>query len=352
MGQSYRDFAQTTDHEFVSGLEPVPSASTPQDRSADNWPGRDEDIEILAGGVSLAGYLAVPAGAPGIVVFAHGSGSGRHSSRNRFVADVLNQAGLGTLLFDLLTLEEEADRTNVFDIELLAGRLVAVTRWLVTQSEGRSVRIGYFGASTGAAAALWASAEVDIDIAAVVSRGGRPDLAGPRLPDVTAPTLLVVGSRDDVVLNLNREAQTHLRCENSLAVVAGATHLFEESGTLREAAELARDWFLDHLAPARQGLADKGEVDPLGGDPALEAAREEAEGVELYENPHGDETALAEREAAQGVEVFTNPDEVVPVTALVEGSPGHETFVGEQAGIGSDAEGEAQERAAEESHDA
>ncbi len=261
--QSYRDLALTTDDKNISRLERAPSTSTAQDRSADNPPIRDEDIEIMAGDVSLAGYLAVPAGAPGIVVFAHGSGSSRHSSRNRFVADVLNQAGLGTLLFDLLTLDEEADRANVFDIELLASRLVDVTQWLLTQPEGRSIRIGYFGASTGAAAALWASADVDIDIAAVVSRGGRPDLAGSRLSAVTAPTLLIVGSRDDVVLDLNRDAQARLRCESHLAVVADATHLFEEPGTLREAAELARDWFLDHLVSARHGSTDKGSVDLL-----------------------------------------------------------------------------------------
>ena len=223
----------------------------PRGRSTEIPPHRDEDIEILAGGVSLGGRLTVPVGAPGIVVFAHGSGSSRFSSRNRFVADVLSQAGIGTLLFDLLTVDEEADRTNVFDIELLAGRLVDVTRWLTTQPEARSARIGYFGASTGAAAALWAAADVSVDIDAVVSRGGRPDLAGPQLAVVTAPTLLIVGSRDDIVLDLNREAQTRLRCENRLAVVPGATHLFEEPGTLREAAELARDWFLDHLSPGR-----------------------------------------------------------------------------------------------------
>ena len=243
--------------------EHAPSASTQQGRSTRNPPARVEDIEIVAGGVSLAGHLAVPSRAPGIVVFAHGSGSSRHSSRNRFVADVLNQAGLGTLLFDLLTLDEEADRTNVFDIELLADRLVDVTRWLLIQPEGRRIRIGYFGASTGAAAALWAAADADIEIGAVVSRGGRPDLAGPRLSGVTAPTLLIVGSRDDVVLDLNRKAQTRLRCENRLAVVAGATHLFEEPGTLRDAAELARDWFLDHLVPTRHEPADAGSVDLL-----------------------------------------------------------------------------------------
>ena len=218
-------------------------------RTTGELPRRDEDIEILAGGVRLAGHLTVPAEMSGIVVFAHGSGSSRLSPRNQFVADLLNQAGLGTLLFDLLTVDEEADRTNVFDIELLGGRLVDVTRWLATQPKGRNARIGYFGASTGAAAALWASVDAEVDIDAVVSRGGRPDLAGLRLPLVTAPTLLIVGSRDDVVLHLNREAQTHLECENRLAVIAGATHLFQEPGTLRDAAGLARDWFLDHLAP-------------------------------------------------------------------------------------------------------
>jgi putative phosphoribosyl transferase len=249
-------FNQSTDDAFISRLERATFVSTRQDRSADNPRRRDEDIEILVRDVGLAGYLAVPSGAPGIVVFAHGSGSSRHSSRNRSVADVLNQAGLGTLLFDLLTPDEETDRANVFDIGLLAGRLVDVTRWLVSQPQSRSIRIGYFGASTGAAAALWASADVAVDIAAVVSRGGRPDLAGPRLSAVTAPTLLIVGSRDDVVLNLNRKAQSHLRCENRLAVVTGATHLFEEPGTLRVAAELARDWFVDHLAPTRKESPD------------------------------------------------------------------------------------------------
>lgn len=313
---------------------------------------RDEDIEITVGGVSLAGYLSVPAGAPGIVVFAHGSGSSRHSSRNRFVAGVLNEAGLGTLLFDLLTLAEEADRANVFDIELLADRLVDVTRWLVSQPQGRSVRIGYFGASTGAAAALWASTDQDVDVAAVVSRGGRPDLAGPRLSAVTAPTLFIVGSHDEAVLNLNREVQSLVSCENRLAVVDGATHLFEEPGTLGEAAALARDWFLDHLVPARHKSADEGTSDPGWRDSTLEAAREGADGMELYEDPFGDEVVLAEQEAAQGVEVFVNPDDAVPATALVEGSPGHETLVGEQAGIGVEAEGETRQRAAEEPNDA
>ncbi len=185
-----------------------------------------------------------------MVVFAHGSGSGRRSPRNRFVADVLATAGLGTLLFDLLTAEEEQDRANVFDIGLLAGRLGAVTRWMHGQPGLAGARVGYFGASTGAAAALWAAAEPGGEVAAVVSRGGRPDLAMPRLAEVRAPTLLIVGALDDAVLGLNREAQRHLRCENQLAVVPGASHLFEEPGTLERAAGLARDWFTRYLAPA------------------------------------------------------------------------------------------------------
>jgi putative phosphoribosyl transferase len=181
-----------------------------------------------------------------MVVFAHGSGSSRHSPRNRHVAGVLNDAGLGTLLFDLLTEEEAGNRSNVFDIELLSHRLLAVTRWL-RSGRADGARFGYFGASTGAAAALWAAGESGSDIAAVVSRGGRPDLAGPRLRAVRAPTLLIVGSRDPVVLDLNHQAQVELGGESRLAVVSGATHLFEEPGTLQRAAELARDWFVDHL---------------------------------------------------------------------------------------------------------
>lgn len=165
---------------------------------------------------------------------------------------MLNQAGLGTLLFDLLTAAEEHDRANVFDIELLAGRLIDVTGWLRTQPGVTGLPVGYFGASTGAAAALWAAAEPGARIAAVVSRGGRPDLAAPRLGAVTAPTLLIVGGHDDVVLALNGQARSQLRCESHLAVVPGANHLFEEPGTLQAAAELARDWFTSHLSPRRE----------------------------------------------------------------------------------------------------
>jgi putative phosphoribosyl transferase len=205
-----------------------------------------EEVAIPLGDLVLGGGLSVPEGAGGLVVFAHGSGSSRHSPRNRFVAGVLNHAGLGTLLFDLLSIEEEPDRSNVFDIELLGTRLLAVTAWLRSGPHGR-IPMGYFGASTGAAAALWASAEPGSDIAAVVSRGGRPDLAGPRLALVTAPTLLIVGGRDEAVLDLNRLAQAELRCRSRLVVVPGATHLFEEPGTLQRAAELAAGWFGEHL---------------------------------------------------------------------------------------------------------
>jgi putative phosphoribosyl transferase len=184
-------------------------------------------------------------------VFAHGSGSSRHSPRNRFVASILNGAGLGTLLFDLLTTDEELDRAQVFDIPLLGDRLGLVTKWLEAQPEMTGLRIGLFGASTGAAAALWAAAEPSARVAAVVSRGGRPDLAFPVLAEVRAPTLLIVGGTDELVLDLNRQAQEQLRCESRLSVVPGATHLFEEPGALKEVAGLARDWFVRHLAPDR-----------------------------------------------------------------------------------------------------
>ncbi|RVX46935.1 dienelactone hydrolase family protein [Nonomuraea polychroma] len=196
----------------------------------------------------MAGDLIVPDAAQGIVVFVHGSGSSRFSPRNRYVASTLNQAGLGTLLFDLLTPEEETDRANVFDIGLLAERLLERTSWVREQPEAKDLPIGYFGASTGAAAALWAAAEPDNAIAAIVSRGGRPDLAGPRLAAVRAPTLLIVGGRDPVVVELNEEAQRRLRAESRLTIVPGATHLFEEPGALDAVAEHARDWFATHFS--------------------------------------------------------------------------------------------------------
>jgi putative phosphoribosyl transferase len=192
--------------------------------------------------------LTVPDNAHGLVVFTHGSGSSRHSPRGRYVAAVLNGAGLGTLLFDLLTPEEERHRRNVFDIGLLAGRLLDVTSELQTMP-GIPRRLGYFGASTGAAAALYAAADQATPVAAIVSRGGRPDLAGPKLAQVRAPTLLIVGGLDHTVIELNRAAQSELRCENQLQIVPGATHLFEEPGTLDAVAHLARSWFTHYLAP-------------------------------------------------------------------------------------------------------
>ncbi|MET8007025.1 dienelactone hydrolase family protein [Nonomuraea glycinis] len=197
--------------------------------------------------VEISGQLTMPDQARGVVLFAHGSGSGSRSPRNRYVAGVLNEAGLGTLLFDLLTPAEEADRANVFDIELLAGRLLQATERIREEPATAGLPIGYFGASTGAAAALWAAAEPGGDVAAIVSRGGRPDLAGARLADVRAPTLLIVGGHDEQVVELNQEARRRLRCASQLEIVPRATHLFEEPGALDSVAELARDWFTAHL---------------------------------------------------------------------------------------------------------
>ena len=242
IGQFYEDFSQTSEHEVIACLRDTgPSA----DQDPGDRPDMDPEVEPIAGTTRLAGDLTVPAEAAGMVIFAHGSGSSRHSPRNRYVAATLADAGLGTLLFDLLTPDEETDRANVFDIGLLATRLCQVTTWL--RSQGRPEPIGYFGASTGAAAALWAATEPGADIAAVVSRGGRPDLAAQRLASVTAPTLLIVGGHDATVLEENRAALAELRCDKELAVVPGATHLFEEPGTLAAAAALARDWFLRYL---------------------------------------------------------------------------------------------------------
>ncbi|MFB4272605.1 dienelactone hydrolase family protein [Nonomuraea sp. GTA35] len=202
----------------------------------------------------MSGDLIVPDAAQGMVVFVHGSGSSRHSPRNRYVAGALNEAGLGTLLFDLLTPEEEADRANVFDIALLAERLLERTAWVREQPASKGLPIGYFGASTGAAAALWAAAEPGNAIAAVVSRGGRPDLAGDRLAAVRAPTLLVVGGRDPVVVGLNEEARRRLRAESRITVVPGATHLFEEPGALEAVAGHARDWFTTYFSGPREPM--------------------------------------------------------------------------------------------------
>jgi putative phosphoribosyl transferase len=237
IGQFYADFSPTTDEEVIGCLARS-SAHGPQ--------GADEEVGLELGPVRLPGHLTVPARAPGVVLFAHGSGSSRTSPRNGYVAGVLTEAGLGVLLFDLLTPEEAADRSNVFDIALLARRLTAATQWLRGRL-GAPGPIGYFGASTGGAAALLAAAEPGADVAAVVSRGGRPDLAGSRLRAVRSPTLLIVGGADEAVLALNEQAQADLRCDNELVVVPGASHLFEEPGALESVAELARDWFARYL---------------------------------------------------------------------------------------------------------
>jgi putative phosphoribosyl transferase len=207
---------------------------------------RESDVLIRANGVTLPGTLAMTSSAVGLVLFAHGSGSSRSSPRNRLVASELRHEGFATLLFDLLTEREAEDRRQVFDIPLLADRLLAATRWAATEPSTSELPVGYFGASTGAAAALVAAAR-EPDVRAVVSRGGRPDLAGAALAEVSAPTLLIVGGEDSQVLELNRKALAELRCHKELAVIPGATHLFEEPGTLEAAARLATKWFLHYL---------------------------------------------------------------------------------------------------------
>jgi len=263
VGQFYDDFTPTTDDQVVAVLDHAAAVheATAAPAQRRNRP-VSSDVAVQAGGVELAGRLTVPDGVTELVVFVHGSGSSRHSPRNRYVAEVLHRARLGTLLFDLLTGDEEMHRGNVFDIELLASRLVQVIGWLGAQPAVRGLPVGLFGPSTGAAAALWAAAEPGVDVAAVVSRGGRPDLAGARLARVRAPTLLIVGSLDQLVLRLNREAEARLRCPHRLVVVPGASHLFEEPGTLHSAAALAADWFTDHLTAAGAAGARRSAVGP------------------------------------------------------------------------------------------
>jgi putative phosphoribosyl transferase len=245
VGLWYEHFEPTADAEIAKLL--AGDADDPPPRPIL----RSTEVRIPAGnGLELFGDLVVPASAGGLVVFAHGSGSSRHSPRNRQVARALNERRLATLLLDLLTVDEERDRANVFDIALLAERLVAATRWARQQPSAGSLPVGYFGASTGAGAALCAAAELGEEIRAVVSRGGRPDLAAGRLGEVRAPVLLIVGGDDQVVLELNREAQELLKAPSELAVVPGATHLFEEPGALDEVSRLAGDWFARHLRAA------------------------------------------------------------------------------------------------------
>ena len=270
IGQWYSDFAQSSDADVVRLLRaaalargddplPPPGPGGPG-RAADGGTpdvpapeqGTDCEVAVAAGPVTLPGHLTVPPGARGIVLFAHGSGSGRNSPRNLFVAGALHVAGLGTLLFDLLTPEEENVRSNVFDIGLLAARLTAATGWVRGQAGLGQLGLGYFGASTGAAAALLTASDPASDVAAIVSRGGRPDLAGPALAGVRAPTLLIVGGLDDRVLALNEESRAHLPAGSQLSVVPGATHLFPEPGALEQVASLARDWLSRYLPRGRR----------------------------------------------------------------------------------------------------
>lgn len=213
-------------------------------------------VQIPVCTFALEGELHVPAGAQGVVIFAHGSGSSRHSPRNQFVAQVIREAGMGTLLLDLLTRREvEADvftQDLSCDVEMLAGRLVAVAHWLSSQPETEGLPLGYFGASSGGGAVLVAAARLGGKIAAVVSRGGRPDLASKALLYVESPTLFIVGSQDDVVLDLNEKALDCMSCEKELRVVTGATHLFEEPGKLEQAAQISADWFCRHMGAPQQ----------------------------------------------------------------------------------------------------
>lgn len=233
VGKWYRHFDTVTDDQVVEMLlEAVPL---------------HREVAVVVDGFALLGTMSVPARPVGVVVFAHGSGSSRHSPRNRQVAHRLQSAGLATLLFDLLTDEEARRRTNVFDVQLLSERLMAAVRFLRTQADVRDLPVGLFGASTGAAAALWAAAELRHGIGAVVCRGGRPDLAHDRLQEVTAPTLMLVGSDDRTVVELNRRAAGAMHCEHRVQVVTGATHLFEEPGALDRVADEAAQWFRTRL---------------------------------------------------------------------------------------------------------
>jgi putative phosphoribosyl transferase len=209
------------------------------------------EVVVDVKGTRLAGLISIPPQPRGVVVFAHGSGSSRHSPRNRFVADQLNDAGFTTLLFDLLTPAEERNRENIFDVELLASRLIGATEWLATQDDLASLPVGYFAASTGAGAVMRAAADPRVNVSAVVSRGGRPDLAGRWLTRVRTPTLLIVGGNDQLVLGLNRRAYALIPAECRIAVIPHAAHLFEQPGAMGQVAELARSWFAIHLTSAK-----------------------------------------------------------------------------------------------------
>jgi putative phosphoribosyl transferase len=246
IGDWYRDFSQVSDAVVAGLIGQV--VTQPELRAVAPNP---TEVTVDAGGVLLSGSLVIPPDAGGLVVFVHGTGSSRHSPRNQFVAAGLNRAGLGTLLVDLLTPDEELSRVNVFNVALLAARLAAVTRWLRDQPGTAAVPLGYFGASTGTAAALAAAtAAPRLPVTAIVSRSGRPDLVGGRLALVRIPTLLIVGGADTMILDLNQRAQTQLKCQSRLVVVPGVTHLFPEPGALGQVTNLAAGWFLHYFAQA------------------------------------------------------------------------------------------------------
>jgi putative phosphoribosyl transferase len=255
VGRFYESFTQVEDEEVVDLLRRAERSPAPVSSTVESaWDGSRREVFIDLDNVRLEGTLSLPKDPRGIVLFAHGSGSSRHSPRNRYVAEVLQSHGIATVLFDLLTREEESadQRTGElrFDIGLLAGRLVGATKWATQLAATRTLTIGYFGASTGAAAALVAAAHLPHLIAAVVSRGGRPDLAAEALGKVRAPVLLIVGGKDETVITLNRQALSRLQCpEKQLVIIPGATHLFEEAGTLEQVARAAADWFAQYLAP-------------------------------------------------------------------------------------------------------
>jgi predicted phosphoribosyltransferase/dienelactone hydrolase len=265
VGRWYEDFSQTPDSEVIELLAESRGAADgdrgePGDPAGEPDEIREAPVVLDAGsGVRLHGDLRMPVDARGLVIFAHGSGSSRHSPRNRFVASELNSAGFATLLLDLLSEDEETSRGNVFDVELLAGRLLAATEWAEGEAQLLELPIGYFGASTGAAAALLAAAAAGRRVGAVVSRGGRPDLAGNALARVHAPTLLIVGGADHAVLQLNELAAARVAGRTKVAVVPGAGHLFEEPGALDEVADLAADWFSSQLVESDRDPTPEGQ---------------------------------------------------------------------------------------------
>ncbi|WP_067893798.1 phosphoribosyltransferase family protein [Nocardia vaccinii] len=252
VGQWYRSFPRPSDDDIAELLDRAATGAPAAPRAEPGPPPlRDDDVHVITGNIELTGHLTIPADPIGMVVFAHPSGSSRYSPRNRYLAEMLRQAGLGTLLFDLLTPDEEIHRARVFDIDLLSARLVDVTEWLTRQPHTQGLRIGYFGTDTGAAAALRATTDPRVDIATVASRSGRPDLARDALTRVRTPTLLIAGGGDPTTLKSNQRAQATMSCASTVTVVPGADHLFTQPAALETVADLARNWFVAHLTISR-----------------------------------------------------------------------------------------------------